>query len=48
MKARCEETAEGGEKMEKVMKEEEEREGEGEIYSACQFVVLSDTRPTAF
>ncbi len=48
VKARCEETAEGGEKMEKVMKEEEEREGEGEIYSACQFVVLSDTRPTAF
>ncbi len=46
VKARCEETAEGGEKMEKVMKEE--REGEGEIYSACQFVVLSDTRPTAF
>lgn len=49
--ARCEETAEGGEKMEKrrerVIKEEE-REGGKEIYSACQFVVLSDTCPTAF
>lgn len=49
--ARCEETAEGGEKIEKRRErgmKEEEREWGWEIYSACQFVVLSDTCPTAF